>query len=1040
MKLPEIGVKRPIATAMFFILLAIMGLVSLKMLPVDMMPAIEFPSITVITVYPGAAANEVEEQVTKPLEAVLSSAEGLKDISSKSKENISFIKLNYTWGSNVDAAANNTRDLLEFAKSRLPSEVRNPIIYKINSSMMPVIMYGVSAKESYNTLGNILEDDIATPLRKAEGVGTVVYLGQPEREIHVNLDPQKLAAYKISPTLISTIIKAENLSIPTGNITVGPYDFAVRLPEKITDVQEFENIVITSFAGHIIRLKDIADIQDTYREKEEFARLIFGEGAAMMIQKQTDANTLDVVKSVRAEMEKIKEKLPEDITIKEILSSDEVISQSISNLSSSLWYALIFVSLVVLLFLRDWKSGLIIFTTMPISLISGFIMMRLMDYTINIFSLTSLVIAIGMVVDNAIVVLENITQHRDRGERIKQAAIFGTSEMGMAIAASTATTLVIFIPMVFIGGIVGIMFKQLATITCFTLIISLITSMTLTPMLSSKLIKSKVHEQNKKHGKLYTASENIFVKMEEKYKKILTWTVNHKAVTIVSAFVLLILSIFLGRNLGSDYIPNIDAGNLAISFHTEVGTSPQKTDSLTQVVLDYMVKEIPELKDGSLGAVTGQTRDGALTTVGFSEGKNIANILGSLVLPSERDRSAAEIANKMTEYLKGIPEIESFNVLGGSIVGKAVTGNRMPIEIQISGNDFSLLDETAATIESKLIAEPTLKEITTTIDRGKMEIHIDIDKNKASQMALNTALIGTQLRQSIYGVEAGDFTEGGKDFTIQVRYAQEHRKAIEDLQNMNIINLLGQPIPLSSIATIRQSTGMIEINRNTQERYVMVRADLNNTSLGDATELVNGILEEIDVPEGVSLELKGQVTDQGDSFSDLYLVFILGILLVYMVMAAQFESLKDPFIIMLAIPFASIGVILAFAVTGVTLSIVSFIGVIMLIGIVVNNGIILVDYTNMLRKRNLSLTEAVVEAGRSRLRPVLMTTLTTILGMLPMAINKGMGHEVFSSIAITIIGGLLISTLITLILVPTLYLSFNRRTLIREKESKNETI
>ncbi|MGB4568772.1 MAG: efflux RND transporter permease subunit, partial [Dysgonamonadaceae bacterium] len=457
MKLPEIGVKRPVATAMLFVAIILLGLVAMKMLPLDVMPELEYPSITIITIYPGASANEVEEQVSKPLEAVLSGAEYLKDIKSISKENVSFIQLSYNWNTDVTAAANNARDLMELVKSRLPKAAESPIIFKINSSMMPILGYSINATSNYNGIEKIIEDKIATPLRKVDGVGTVIYLGQPEREISISVDPRQLKAYNLSVSEISTILQAENINIPAGNIKVGVFDFSVRVPGKFETVENIENIALKAFNGKVVRLKDVATVQDTFAEKEAYARNHLGEGVALLVQKQTGENTLEVVQAVRKEMEKIEKTLPHDVQINEMISTDEMVTESVKNLTSSIFYALIFVTLVVLMFLREWRSSLIIFVTMPVSLISAFIVMYIMDYTINIFSLMSLIIAIGMVVDNAIVVLENVTQHIERGTKPKQAAIFGTSEMGMAIAASTATTLVVFLPMVFMGGIVGIM-------------------------------------------------------------------------------------------------------------------------------------------------------------------------------------------------------------------------------------------------------------------------------------------------------------------------------------------------------------------------------------------------------------------------------------------------------------------------------------------------------------------------------------------------------------------------------------------------------
>lgn len=1034
MKLPEIGVKRPVATVMLFVAIIMLGLVSLKMLPLDIMPEMEFPSITIITIYPGASANEVEEQVTKPLETILSAAEHLSEIKSTSKENVSFIQLSYSWGSDVTSAANNARDLIELTKTKLPQAAHQPIIYKINSSMMPVLAYAVNAGVNYNGIENIVEEDIATVLRKVDGVGTVVYLGQPEREIKVSVNPQRLSAYGLSATQISTMLKADNISVPAGNINMGVYDFSVRVPGKFETVEEIGNTVLKAFNGQVIRLKDVAKVEDTFMEKEAFARNRTGEGVALMIQKQSGSNTVAVVNAVRAKMAEIQKTLPSDIQVHEIISTDEVVTQSVNNLTSSIWYALVFVTLVVLMFLREWKSSLIIFITMPVSLISAFIAMYAMGYTINIFSLMALVIAIGMVVDNAIVVLENITQHIEKGSKPKQAAIFGALEMGMAIAASTATTLVVFLPMLFMGGIVGIMFKQLAILTSVCLIVSLFTALTLTPMLSSKLLKEAPRNGKKQHrSKFYAASEKVFTKIENGYKLLLGWVVFHKSLTIVIAFAVFVLTMIVGKNIGTDYIPDFDAGTVSVVFETEVGTSARQTDSISQQILQIMLEDIPEIANEAAVSIAGQTKTGALTTVGFKEGKNVGTVLCHLTPPDKRDRTAAEIAGAIRDRVESIPQIEKCRVQGGSALAAAVTGNKRPIEIIVSGNDFNQLNAVASDLQEKMQAEKAFTDVATTVDPGKLEVQVIVDKEKASQMALNTAMVGMQVRQNLYGAESGDFSEDGNDYGIVVQYAPEHRNEVNKLKEMQVSNLLGQQIPLSAIADIVESLGPLEIQRQSQQRYVKTTADLNGVSLGEATKTAQEIIDNTEIPDGISVEIGGQVNDQKSSFSSLFLIFFLGIALVYMVMAAQFESMKDPFIILFAIPFTLVGVILAFFVTGITLSVTTFIGLIMLVGIVVNNGIVLVDYTNMLRKRNYPLRDAVMEAGRSRLRPVLMTSLTTMLGMLPMAVSNGMGREMYAPLGITIIGGLLVSTLVTLLLVPAMYTSLYHRTLAKDR-------
>lgn len=1034
MKLPEFGVKRPIAAAMIFVAILVIGVFSLTKLPLDLMPNMEFPSLTVITVYPGASAIEVEEQVSKPLEAVLSSAENLVEIKSISKENVSFIQLRYEWEEDITAAANNARDLLELVKSRMPSQAYTPIIYKINASMMPILGYAVNADENYNGLEEIVEDQIASALRKVDGVGTVIYLGQPQREIRVEIDPTRMQAYGMSVAQLSMMLKANNINVPSGFVTESAYDFSVRMPGKYESVEELENTVIKAFNGKVVRIKDVATVRDTFKETDASAFNHVGKGIALLVQKQSGANTVDVVNAVRAEIADIQKDLPSDVQIFEVIGSDELVTSSINNLSSSIWYALIFVTLVVLLFLREWRSSLIVFLTMPVSLISAFIVMNVLGYTINIFSLVALVIAIGMVVDNAIVVLENITQHIERGAMPKQAAMFGASEMGLAIAASTLTTIVVFLPLVFMGGIVGVMFKQLAVLTVTCMITSLFTALALTPMLSSVLLKPAPRGgKGKKHGKLYNWSERMFQRIERVYHDFLGWAVFHKGITLVSALVIFALVLLLGKAVGTDYIPDIDAGSVSIQFETEQGTSHTLTEQVGNQIVQILQDHVPEIAEGGIASITGQTDDGVLTAVGFKEGKNIGTIFCHLKPVDERKRSSQQIADDIRPLIEAIPEIEKVTVSGGSAMATALTGNRAPIEFVVYGKDIDQMNQVAFEIERKAKECPEFTNVEALVSAGNREVHILVDKDKASQMALNPGIIGIQVRENLYGAKAGAYTEDGTDYDIRIQYAPEYRNSISKLREMQVTNLLGQQIPLIAVADIQEKEGPVQIERLTQQRYVKVTTNLNGISLGDGAKKAEQIIADLDTPQGVTVSLGGQVEDQGDTFSSLTVIFVIGLLLVFMVMAAQFESLVDPFIILFAIPFTLVGVILAFLITGTTLSVVTFIGLIMLVGIVVNNGIVLVDYSNMLVRRGYTIRDAVMESGRSRLRPVLMTSMTTILGMLPMALSRGMGKELYAPLGITIIGGLLISMLVTLILVPTAYAAVHQHKLNKER-------
>lgn len=1022
MNLPKLTVNRPVTTIMFFTALLLFGVFSYRSLPKDLLPEIELPALTVITIYPGASAGDVEIQVTNPLETVLAGTENLKRMRSTSSENVSIISLEFDWGSDITEAANSARDLMELVKRNLPADALNPYIMKINSAMIPVVVYAITADESYNGLEKITQDRIITPLLKLPGVGSAFIIGQPTREIQINIDPQKMKAYNISMTQIATILEAENLSVPAGSLKFGKYDFSVRVPGEISSLEQIQRIAVSGFANKIIRLGDIATITDLYQEKDEIVYSMGKKGVGLFIQKQTGTNTYEVYSSIVEEMNGIMPQLPSDMNAEIVFDSSEIIVEVTDNLNLTIWYAAIFVMLVVYVFLRDWKNSLIVILTIPFSMIFAYLTMKLLNFTVNTFTLMSLIVAIGMVVDNAIVVLENINRHIDTGARPKQASIFGTLEMGNAITASTLTTISVFIPLIFIGGLVGILFKQLALLVAVTMLASLITSLSLTPMLSSLILKEK-NKTKEKNSYLYRLSENIFVAIERFYRNSLITVLKIRYFIIFGVIIIFSIVIYIGSRLGTDYIPDLDAGDLITAIEIEVGSNVEETERIAGIVEQIYIEEVPEMI--TQYTVIGQTESNILTGAGFDEGKNKATISARLCLPQDRERTAQEIAEVIRRRLADIPEIENYKVTGGSLMQNMLFGGFQPVEIKITGSDFDQINSTALNLATKLSEHNELIDVETSIDRGKPEYQIVIDKDKAYSLGLNTALIGLQLRQSIYGTQAGKLHENGEQYNIRIRYDKDFMRTVDDIKNIVLTNMLGLQIKLSDVAEIAETYSPMEILHEDQSRIVRVGANLNNIPLSRGEEVAKQIMAETEVPPGVMLSLEGQIKEQQEAFADLNLIFIIGFLLVYMIMASQFESFKDPFIIIFAIPFALIGVIAAFFVTGINLNIVSFLGIIMLLGIVVNNGIVLVDYTNLLRKRNFNLKDAITEAGVSRLRPVLMTSFTTMLAMIPMVYSTGIGSELWVPLGITVIGGLLVSMLITLLLIPCIYSIMN---------------
>jgi len=1024
MRLTKISVDNPVMTIMIFVAILIFGIVAGTMIPKDVLPDIEMPTLTIITIYPGANASEVENQVTDKLEGVLAGTSALKSIKSNSRENVSIITMQFNWGTDLNDASNSVRDLMELVKKDLPSDAQNPMIMKITSSMLPVVFYSIEARESYHGLDKLVEDKISSPVKKVEGVGTTYVLGQPEREIQVECDPFQLAAYHVTVAQIAQALATQNVSIPAGNLKLGKTSLAVRVPAEFNSVQEIGDTPLLSLDNQVIRIRDLATITDGFKESEAYLRSSGKQAVLMMVQKQSGANTLKVARAVDKEIARIKKDLPADVMIKEVINSSELVSESLKNLSWTIFYAAIFVMLVVLFFLREMRSSIIIILTIPFSLIIAFVYMYIANFSINIFSLMSLAIAIGMVVDNAIVVLENITRHLAKGSRPREAAIFGASEMEVAIGGSTLTTVVVFVPMIFMGGLVGILFKQLAILVSVTLLASLFTALSLTPMLCSRLLGRKDASLGK-HGKFFSFSERCFNWIEQKYEDLLEYAIHHRKRILIISAALFLVSIGLIKLIGTDYIPAMDAGDLNAVIELDKDVSSEETARVARQVEKIFMEEVPELR--SMYSITGQTEGGLLSTMGFKEGRNISTIGTKLVLPDQRKRSAKEIEAVVRARLEKIPEITKFRVVGGSLLQSAMFANSKPVEIKISGKDMDQLTGISSQIYNKLSKNPNLVNLESSLDEGVSEVQICIDKQKASATGVNPALAAIGIRQSLYGTNDTQYKDNGDEFDIKVRLNAQYRNDINALSVIPVNCLNGNVVPLGSIAEIKMGSSYAQIDHEAQQRTAYITAELKDITLGTAIKQVKDVFATLEIPSGTEVSLAGQYKDQQSSFRSLFLMFLLGITLVYMVMASIFGGYKDPLIIMLAIPLALIGVIWAFLVSHISLSVVSFIGIVMLLGVVVNNGIVLIDYTHLLRKRGEKLFDAVAHAGKSRLRPVLMTALTTIFGMIPMAVSHGMGSEIWSPLGITCIGGLLISTVITLVLVPVIYVSMHKK-------------
>ena len=1031
MKITDASVKNPVAIYMVYAAIILFGLLAIFRLPRDLFPDIELPTLTVITVYPGANAEQVEKEVTNPLEIVLASTENIKKIQSFSKDNVSTISLQFNWGTDISEASANARDLIELVKYQLPREAQQPMIMKINSSVMPVVILGLQTSDENVNISELIDKVISPRLQHIDGVGSVMPIAQPEYEIAIEVDPLKAEKYGLSMDYISTLLKSLNLNIPAGSLKSGIWDINITVKGQVNSLENLENLPLNTYTGQVIRLKDIATVKKQIKAKDEIARTHQSRATALLIQKQSQANALQVYDAVMKEINNIP--LPQGTNLYEVFNTTEIINGSINNIVQTLLWGGLWVILVVWLFLRAWRSSLIISLSIPFSMLIALVTMMISGFTINVFTLMSMVVAIGMVVDNSVVVVENINKYLDRGIKKKEASMFATGEMGLAISASTLTTIAVFFPLIFAGGIVGIFFQQFSIIGAATMLGSLLIALTLTPTLTSQMLVEPAKQ--KKKLKIYEISEKWYVSLENYYSKLIKWCLHHKTVIVVIMITIIGLSVVIGKwFIGTEYIPNIDGGDLITVIQLPEGYSAVETEKVAAKIEKFIESNVPEIVFGF--TVAGQTDQGILSSVGFKENKNLATIVYHMVPPDQRKRSSQQIAKLVEKELKKMPEIEQFNVTGGSILSDALLCNAKPIEIVITGNDLDVLSKYAKIIEDSLKKNPNLTNIQNSLANTKPEFRITFDKDRMADLKINPGMAAMQVRQSLYGTEAGKYNEQGNEIPINVRYKRDELTSINDVLNIRISSLTGNSYALREVADVNIDNGYAEIMHDNQQRVAIVGADItNDIDLGTMSTEVQKMINNINHSNNVMIQLKGQVEEQQESFSSLILILIISVILVYMIMAAQFGNLLQPFIIFLSSPFAIVGSILAFYITGTTLSLISFVAIILLMGVVINNGIVLIDYTNLLIKRGYALYDALVLAGRSRLRPVLMTTITTIMGMLPMAVNKGLLHEIWAPFGITSIGGLAFATLITLIWIPVLYALFYSN--IKSKKTLN---
>jgi HAE1 family hydrophobic/amphiphilic exporter-1 len=1023
MSIYKSAVNNPITTFMIFTAVIVMGIYSLVQIPIDLYPEIEPPYISIMTTYAGANAADIETNITKPIEDAMNSVDKLKEVTSVSYDNLSVVSLEFEWEANLDEVMNDIRTVLDRVFNYLPEGCDRPAIFKFSTSMMPILFYAVTARESYPGLDKIIEEKIVNPLNRIDGIGSISTVGAPRRKIYVNIDPKQLDAYNITLEQIGSIIGAENLNMPSGNVKMGKIDYQLRVQGEFTESSQLKQIIVGSYAGKPVYLKDIAEVNDTLKDRTMDEKINGKLGMRMFVMKQSGANTVRIARNVRKQMKSLVQTLPPDISIQPILDTSDFIRGSINNLSQTLMWALLFVVMVVLFFLGRWRATFIIVLTIPISLIVSFIYLYITGSSINVISLSSLSIAIGMVVDDAIVVLENITKHIERGSTPREAAIYATNEVWLAVIITTLVIVAVFFPLTLVGGMTGVMFKQLGWIVTITVCTSTLAAISLTPVLASKLLRLRPKKEHiAKFGYDSTIGKGLD-KLDGFYEKSIRWALVHKKVVLLLASLVFIGSIILAvKFVKTDFMPLTDESRLSVAIELQTGLRVEETAKIARRIEAIMKERYPEVT--IISSSSGADDEGSFFSLFSTTGSNRINIMARLKDLSQRSRSVFEIADDLRSQLDQIAEIVNFNV---STSGGGMGGSDNTVDIEIYGYDFDMTNKLAGEIKLRMEQLKGAKDILVSREEDKPELQVVLDREKLALNGLNSALVSTSIHNRVSGLIASQFREEGDEYDIILRLKENYRNSITDLEEITIMTPLGNKIKLKELGQVKEYWSPPNIEHKRRQRIVRVSVKPVGVSLGVLADQIKAELKSVDIPPEIYVNVGGAFEDLQEGFLDILMLLVLSLILVFIVMASQFESFAMPFVIMFSIPFAFTGVILALLLTGTTLSLIAALGAVLLIGIVVKNGIVLVDYINLMRDRGYNLYEAVAISGHSRLRPVLMTALTTILGMMPLALSTGEGSEIWTPMGITVIGGLVFSTIVTMIIVPVMYVIFARR-------------
>ena len=1009
MNLPEISIRRRVAVTTVTLIIVLFGVASFFTLGLDLLPDMEWPGLTVYTEYSGVAAEDIEELVTKPIEQVVSTVKGIKNVNSTSSEGKSIIIAEFKWGSDLDAKSQDIRDMIEQIKKYLPTDVGSPLVLKLNMSQMPVLSFGVSGMKNSNELRKYLNDDVVPRIERIDGVANAITIGGLPREVHVFLDRNKVEHYKINSLQIVGALNYGNMNVSGGYIHSGNKEYLVRTAGIFKDIKAIENTVVAASNGALIRIRDIGTVQDSFEEGRNTLRVNGKDAVMFAISKQPGANTVKMVKKIKKTLNDLAPSLPSGVEFNQIFDQGQIIERSTSNMMKNIIAGALLAVVLILLFLRDWRPTFAIAIAIPLSILITFIGMRLFGYSINIITLSGLALVVGHLVFGAVVVTENTLRHLHEGKDRKIAAKEGASEAIRAIGTSTLVTIAVFVLMAMGGGMASQLTRPLVLTGCFGLLASFFVAVTVVPMIISSIVKIKSPEAFAKDEKRFNSVRHV-------YERALSWSLAHRETVLALASIAFIASIFMIPRLGAEFMPSSDYGMAILKIKMPPGTNLAETERIVSVI-EQRIRAYPESKIvlASVGPPSSSLGSTGANPF-FPSDVNEATVMIRLKDRQDRKRSCDEIVG---ELRKSFPVLRgaSFEFMDASGNGSGTA----PIEIKLFGKDLDVLKQKADEGVALIKDIPGLKDISVSMQEGKPEFMIIPDRDRASSLGLTAGEIGNDVRLSNYGQVATRYRDRGDDVNVRIQLDKNNRTGIDDMRLIPIVSRFGGATPVANITDIQYDKGPTKITREKRTRKVTITANIQDRDINSIGMDIRAKFKGLHLPSGYFLEYGGTYKKMFETGWYLSIALIMAILLVYLIITVLFESFSQSFAIMFAVPLGLIGGVLGLGLFGLTFSSPAFMGFIILVGIVVTNGIVLIDYVNRLRGKGAQKHEALIRGASVRLRPIIINALATAMGVIPMIFSKTEGAEMMKPLAVTVGCGLLVSTLLTLFIVPIIY-------------------